>query len=135
VARRRQPNDVSELPEGTMQTSSVQNFTALQAIKVLHTLVWAFFAGCIVAIPIFAWQRRFSIVAALIGAVLVEIAVLVLNRWRCPLTDIAARYTQNRQDNFDIYLPSWLARHNKTIFGGLFMCSLLFSFARWRRWI
>ena len=25
------------------------------------------------------------------------------------LTDVAARYTPERQDNFDIYLPLWLA--------------------------
>jgi hypothetical protein len=29
---------------------------------------------------------------------------------RCPLTGIAARYTDDRRDNFDIYLPPWLAR-------------------------
>jgi hypothetical protein len=29
--------------------------------------------------------------------------------------------TENRTDNFDLYLPIWLARHNKTIFGSLFL--------------
>lgn len=42
------------------------------------------------------------------------------NRFRCPLTDVAARYTGDRHDNFDIYLPLWLARYNKEIFGPLF---------------
>jgi hypothetical protein len=37
------------------------------------------------------------------------------------LTDLAASFTDNRPDNFDIYLPMWLARHNKTIFGSLFV--------------
>jgi hypothetical protein len=40
---------------------------------------------------------------------------------RCPLTDVAQRYTADRRDNFDIYLPVWLARNNKRIFGALFV--------------
>ncbi len=36
-------------------------------------------------------------------------------------TDLAARYTEDRRGNFDIYLPVWLARQNKTIFGTLFL--------------
>ena len=43
--------------------------------------------------------------------------MLAVNHMRCPLTDLAARYTVNREDNYDIYLPPWLARHNKQIFG------------------
>ena len=46
--------------------------------------------------------------------------LVAVNRWQCPLTAVAARYTDDRRDNFDIYLPEWLARHNKLIFGGLF---------------
>jgi hypothetical protein len=30
-------------------------------------------------------------------------------------------YTAERADNFDIYMPLWLARQNKTIFGALFI--------------
>jgi hypothetical protein len=47
------------------------------------------------------------------------------------LTDIATRYTADRSDNFDIYLPLWLAKHNKTIFGSLFVAGLIFTFLRW----
>jgi hypothetical protein len=48
-----------------------------------------------------------------------------------PLTSVAAHYTEDRADNFDIYLPLWLARYNKTIFGTLFVCGCAFAFARW----
>ncbi|MBB1092471.1 hypothetical protein HUU61_14375 [Rhodopseudomonas palustris] len=44
---------------------------------------------------------------------------------RCPLTAVAARYTDERADNFDIYLPIWLARHNRLIFGTLFAATQL----------
>ncbi len=56
-----------------------------------------------------------------------------LVRWRCALTDVAARYTDGRADNFDIYLPRWLARHNKELFGGIFVAGLLVLLWRWLR--
>lgn len=71
----------------------------------------------------------------LTGIVLVEILILFLNGWRCPLTIVAARHTDNRRDNFDIYLPAWLARHNKVIFGSLFMVGEAVVISRWRGWI
>jgi hypothetical protein len=118
-----------------MNQTSARSAAILRAVKFAHTVVWAFFAGCIVAIPVFAWQRRFGVVASLTAAVLVEIVVLILNQWRCPLTLVAAQFTDERQGNFDIYLPNWLARHNKTVFGWLFLLSLLFSIARWQGWL
>ena len=78
-----------------------------------------------------AWAGRFTYAAAAAGAVLFEVAVLLVNGWRCPLTSVAARYTSDRQDNFDIYLPAWLARHNKSIFGTLYVAGLVFAVARW----
>lgn len=56
-----------------------------------------------------------------------EVSVLVANRMRCPLTEVAARYTTERQDNFDIYLPLWLARHNKEVFGGLYVAGIVYT--------
>ncbi len=109
--------------------------TALRSIKLLHTAVWLLFALCIVVIPILGYVGRFQQAAWLVGIVLVEVLVLVLNRLRCPLTDVAARYTEDRRDNFDIYLPVWLARHNKSIFGTLFIVGSLFTLARWAAWI
>lgn len=100
-------------------------------IKLLHTTIWFFFAGCIVAIPIAGACRQFRWTAALSGIVLVECAVLAMNRGRCPLTDLAGRYPDDRRDNFDIYLPLWLARHNKTIFGTLFAIGELIVLGRW----
>lgn len=74
---------------------------SLRAVKILHTVIF------------------------------VEVVVLVANRWRCPLTDVAARYTDDRRDNFDIYLPLWLARHNKEIFGGLYAAGIAYAVATW----
>jgi len=103
----------------------------LRTIKLVHTVVWAGFAGCIVAIPVLALQQRFRLAALLALIVLGEVVVLALNRWRCPLTPIAARYTDDRRANFDIYLPEWLARHNKEVFGSLYLAGVALLAVRW----
>ncbi len=100
-------------------------------MKVAHSAAWALLAGCVLAIPVLAWRGDLARAALLIGVVLVEVAVLAANGWRCPLTDLAARYTADRRDNFDIYLPLWLARHNKTVFGALFVVGIVVTAARW----
>lgn len=109
------------------------NERILTAVKTAHTIVWAFFAGCIVAIPLASWRGEHRMAAWLAAAVAVEVAILALNRWSCPLTAVAARYTRDRRDNFDIYLPLWVARHNKLLFGGLYIAGLAFAIARWTR--
>jgi len=99
----------------------------LRAIKAIHTLVWAVFAGSILAIPVFTLLGNLPVAWGLIGFVFLEVVVLVANRMRCPLTDVAGRYTAERQDNFDIYLPLWLARHNKEVFGGLYVAGIVYT--------
>jgi len=105
----------------------------LIAVKVVHTIAWAFFAGCILAIPVASWRGRHAEAAWLIGIVFVEVAILLANGWRCPLTAVAARFTEERHDNFDIYLPEWLAKYNKLIFGVIFCLGLAFALFQWLR--
>jgi hypothetical protein len=88
-------------------------------------------ACCIVALPFAAFMRRFSWALILTTVVVGECGVLAVNRGRCPLTDWAARFTENRAANFDIYLPNWLARRNKAIFGTLFVVNELIVLWRW----
>ncbi len=103
----------------------------LRLVKLIHTVAWAFFASCVVGIPYAAWVGRMRLAFVLIGLVAIESLVLVVNAWRCPLTLIAARYTDDRQPNFDIYLPRWLARYNKEIFGPLYLLGIVFTLYRW----
>lgn len=105
--------------------------STLILIKFLHTVVWVFFVACIVLLPVAAHAGRFGWAAAFAGFVLLEVLVLAVNRWRCPLTGVAARHTDDRRDNFDIFLPEWLARHNKIIFGSLFVFGLAYAVFRW----
>ena len=107
----------------------------LRAIKVIHTIAWAFFAGCVLAIPVYAWMGNILVAAILCGVVFLEVLILLVNNWSCPLTPVAARYTENRQPNFDIYLPAWLARYNKEIFGSLYVLGIIYTLARWQGWL
>lgn len=93
----------------------------LVLIKLLHTLIWIFFvvvigyvvyAGVANKIDGFVWYA--------IGLVVIEGIILVVNKMRCPLTPLAARFTTASEENFDIYLPRWLARNNKSIFTSIF---------------
>jgi Na+/citrate or Na+/malate symporter len=91
--------------------------TKLTLVKTVHTLIWLFFVcviGSIVTAGITGRITGLTWVAMML--IVLEGIVLSFNRGTCPLTPLAARYTSERGDNFDIYLPRWLARHNKRIF-------------------
>jgi hypothetical protein len=120
---------VTELPD----TSPTATNRTLLAVKLAHTLVWAVFAGCILLLPYFAWRGHLRTAAILIAVVMLEVVVLLANRFRCPLTGVAARYTEDRRDNFDIFLPLWLARYNKQIFGTMFVLGVLYTLFEWRK--
>jgi hypothetical protein len=105
----------------------------LTAIKLLHTVIWAILAGSIVVLPLAGVLRRFRWAAILTGLVLLECGVLAVNGGRCPLSDLAQQFTADHADNFDIYLPNWLARHNKVFFGVLFVSGELVVLGCWLR--
>lgn len=46
--------------------------------------------------------------------------VLLSFKLSCPLTLVARKYSNSPKDNFDIFLPNWLARYNKVIIGNIF---------------
>ncbi|MBU4054174.1 MAG: hypothetical protein KKA41_07365 [Proteobacteria bacterium] len=103
----------------------------LKIVKTVHSVIWAFLASCVVAIPFFAWHGEYSIASWLIGIVFIEVAIIAIFGGHCPLTGIAARYTIDRRDNFDIYLPEWLARNNKLIFGSLYVIGVMITVVLW----
>jgi polyferredoxin len=116
-----------------IQRFSSDDSVRLAVVRLVHTIAWAFFAGCIVAIPIVSWLGEHRVAALLAAVVFGEVIVLALNGWSCPLTAVAARYTEDRRDNFDIYLPEWLARYNKHVFGPLYAAGLVFAILNWLR--
>ena len=100
-------------------------------IKMIHTIAWTVFASSIVAIPVVTLTGSLRSALWLSLLVWVEVLILASNRLRCPLTGVAERYTKDRSDNFDIFLSTWLARHNKLIFGSLFAIGELFLLLWW----
>lgn len=107
--------------------------TKLRAVKAVHTAAWAFFATAILAVPIAAWLQAWRLTLLLVALVSLECITIAWNGMQCPLTPIAARFTDDRAPNFDIYLPAWLARYNKHIFGTLFLAGCLFALGCWLR--
>jgi hypothetical protein len=105
--------------------------TPLAKVKTAHTAVWAVLAGMILYLPYAALSGEYRIVLAISLVILLECVALGMNGGQCPLTRIAARYTNDRSDNFDIYLPLLIARHNKLIFGAIFACGELIALWRW----
>lgn len=98
----------------------------LVAIKIFHTAVWVFFnvvifylLYAVVADRIDRWAW---ICLALIAA---ECVVLLIFKMACPLTLVARRYSSSREPDFDIYLPRWLAKYNKLIYGTVVVVILI----------
>lgn len=96
-------------------------------IKTLHTLVWAAMV-CVIMFVLWSGLTNnvtvYSWLAVVI--VLIEGLVLLVFKGHCPLTGIARRYSTSTKHNSDIFLPEWLAKHNKLIFTTLYVIGLLF---------
>lgn len=104
----------------------------LLVIKLIHTLIWAFFvfvifyilySGITNSVNAFTWIG--------IGLIIGEGLVLLVFKMFCPLTIIARNYSNSQKDNFDIFLPNWLAKHNKLIFTSVFIIALIIVVARY----
>lgn len=113
------------------EPSVTPNERALLRVKVLHTLIWVVMAGAIFALPVVALLGLYGLAFGIVGLVMLETLVLLVNGWRCPLTLVAERYTTDRRANFDIFLPERVARWNKEIFGTLFVLGLVTLLLRW----
>jgi hypothetical protein len=98
----------------------------LVRIKIIHTIIWLFFnvvlfymAYAVIINRIDKW------VWIGIGLVVMEGAVLLLFKKMCPLTLMARKYSDSAKDNFDIYLPTWLAKYNKLIYTSFFILIII----------
>ena len=106
----------------------------IKLIKIIHTFIWLVMATAtsyILYAGITNRQDGLLVISLLLMTL--ESVVLVLNRWTCPLTPWAQKYTANRNSNFDIYLPNWLAKYNKIIFGTMFGVGIILLIINWLR--
>jgi len=103
----------------------------LTAVKIVHTLIWLFFVAAIFYILYSGISNKITIYTWFaIGLIIAEGVVLVLFKMFCPLTLIARKYSDSEKDNFDIYLPNWLARYNKIIFTTIYLVGVIIVLIR-----
>jgi len=89
----------------------------LKLIKSVHTVVWIFFNGVILYMLYAAWTDKIDIwLWVCYGIILLEGLTLLIFKLYCPLTLWARKYSDSDKENFDIYLPNWLAKYNKQIY-------------------
>ncbi len=104
--------------------------TNLTTIKTIHTIIWLFFNVVLFYMAYAVIVNRIDKYVWIgIGLIISEGIVLLIFKKMCPLTILARKYSESTKDNFDIYLPNWLARHNKRIYTTFFImivCGILY---------
>jgi len=91
--------------------------TSLAIIKLIHTLVWLFFNAVIFYMLYAAIANKLDMWLWIgFTLVLLEGLTLLIFKFFCPLTIMARKYSDSTRDNFDIYLPNWLAKNTKLIY-------------------
>lgn len=98
----------------------MRNETKLTLVKIIHTLIWIFFNVVI-------FYMLYAVIVNKLdkwlwigyGLIFLEGITLLVFKFFCPLTLIARKYSTSTKDNFDIYLPNWLAKYNKLIYTGI----------------
>ena len=105
-------------------------------LKRIHTAVWIFFNFLMAYLFYAVWTGQTGpLFWICVGCFVAEFLVLLFNGWACPITPMARKYTDDKRANFDIYLPEWLARHNKTIYTLLFVLVWVIYLFRWKGWL
>ena len=100
--------------------------TKLLIVRLIHSVIWVFFVGVIFYILYSGIADRITTYTWIgIGLVIGEGLTLLAFRMTCPLTIIARNYSDSGKNNFDIFLPDWLAKHNKLIFAFIFIAGLM----------
>jgi hypothetical protein len=103
----------------------------LNIVKGIHSVIWIFFNAVIVYLYYAVISGKIDYwVWIAIGIILLEGLVLLIFKRSCPITLIARKYSDSTKDNFDIFLPNWLAKYNKIIYTVLFVIVLVILFFR-----
>jgi len=98
----------------------------LVVIKIIHTIIWLFFNVVIFYLLYAVLANKIDKwVWICIGLLVLEGIVLLVFKTMCPITLVARRYSTSQKENFDIYLPNWLAKYNKIIYTTIVVFALL----------
>lgn len=96
--------------------------TKLTIIKTIHTFIWIFFNVVIFYMLYAVLTNKFDKWLWIgYGLVALEGTTLLVFKFFCPLTIMARKYSDSQKDNFDIYLPNWLAKYTKLIYTSILL--------------
>ncbi|TSJ47967.1 hypothetical protein [Fluviicola chungangensis] len=109
----------------------MKNEGKLRVIKTVHTAIWFFFNVVI-------FYMLYAVITNKIdrwlwigyGLFILEGIILLVFKFFCPLTVLARRYSDSAKANFDIYLPDWLAKYNKTIYTSILGVIIVITLVR-----
>ena len=110
-------NTRSKTYEDQMDRFSQRANSRLVLVKTIHTVIWVFY-NVVIFYMLYAVivNRIDKWLWICFGLVLLEGIILLVFKQVCPVTLIARKYSDSDKSNFDIYLPEWLAKHNKLIY-------------------
>ena len=106
----------------------MHNETKLIIIKTTHTVIWLFFNVVI-------FYMLYAVIVNKIdcwlwigyGLFILEGITLLAYKLYCPLTIMARKYSKSTEDNFDIYLPNWLAKYTKLIYTSILLIIIILT--------
>jgi len=108
--------------------NETQQSSVLTLIKGIHTLIWIFFNGVIFYMLYAAIAHKLDRWLWIgYGFILLEGLILLTFKSHCPLNLLARQYSNSTKDNFDIYLPSWLAKYTKLIYTTIFAIVIIIT--------
>lgn len=107
------------------------NEQKLTKIKLIHTGIWLFY-NIVIGYLVYAVLsgRIDKWMWICLGMIVIEALILAIFKRTCPITIVARKYSNSSKENFDIFLPEWLARNNKLIYSIIVGVSLIILIAR-----
>lgn len=98
----------------------------LSFLKTIHTIIWLFFNTIIFYLLYAVIVNKIDKwIWICIGLIILEGVILIAFKNICPITLIARKYSNSRNDNFDIYLTNWIARYNKKIYSIIILIAII----------
>lgn len=98
---------------------------AIVVVKSGHTVIFLGMAACVFHILYAGLTGSVSTLTMIsIAVILFEGLVLLVNRGRCPLTDLAESLGSEHGSVSDIFLPAWFTPHIPAVFSTLFVIGL-----------
>jgi hypothetical protein len=95
-------------------------------IKLIHSLLFFLIAICTIYVLLTAALDQINqFTWWAFGVVIIELLALVINDWRCPLTDLAEQQGAEVGSVADLFLPKWLSDHLFATFGVIFFITCL----------